>query len=114
MSQSARAPFTCRAFAQTVDRGYYDPRRLLANDLTATWKFDRGNYYGNFPAAGGRGLIAGAASGQGATGSGMGESSVATLGLRFFKSSRMETYWSNELYPGWSATGFGFHMWYDF
>lgn len=105
---------TYRSFAETVDRGYNDPRRLLSNDLTATWKFDRGNYYGNLEASGGRVLVAGAAPGQGATGSGMGESSVATLGLRFTRSSRLETYWSNELYPGWSSTGFGFRLCYDF
>ena len=106
--------FTYRSFAQTADRGYSSPRRLLSNDLTALWKFDRGDYYGNVEASGGHVLIAGPASGQGATGSGMGESSVATLGVRFTKSSRLETYWSDELYPGWSSTGFGFRIWYDF
>ena len=105
---------TYLSFAQSVDRGYHDPRRLLSNDLTATWKFDRGEFYGNFEASGGRVLVAGAASGQGANGSGFGESSVATVGLRITEAARMETYWSNELYPGWNSSGFGFRIWYDF
>lgn len=105
---------TYLSFAQSVDRGYHDPRRLLSNDLTAIWKFDRGDYYGNFEASGGRVLVAGAAAGQGANGSGMGESSLATLGLRLTESARMEGYWSNELYPGWSSTGFGLRVFYDF
>jgi hypothetical protein len=106
--------FNYRSFAMKANHGYYDPRRLISNGLTATWKFDREQYYGNFEASEGHADIKGAAGGLGAANSAMCTSVVATMGLRPSKDVSVEGYWGGEWSAAWSSNALGLKIRYSF
>ena len=106
--------FNYRSFAMKANHGYYDPRRLMSNGLTATWKFDREQYYGNFEASEGHADIKGAAGGLGAANSAMCTSIVATMGLRPSKDVSVEGYWGGEWSAAWSSNALGLKIRYSF
>ena len=106
--------FNYRSFAMKANHGYYDPRRLISNGLTATWKFDREQYYGNFEASEGHADIKGAAGGLGAANSAMCTSIVATMGLRPSKDVSVEGYWGGEWSAAWSSNALGLKIRYSF
>jgi len=106
--------FNYRSFARAANHGYYDPRRLISNGLTATWKFDRDGYYGNFEASEGHADIKGASGGPGAPNSAMCTSVVATMGLRPRKDVSVEGYWGGEWSAAWSSNALGLKIRYSF
>jgi hypothetical protein len=106
--------FNYQSFALAANHGYYDPRRLISNGLTGTWKFDRERYYGNFEASEGYADIKGASGGLGAANSAICTSVVATLGLRPGKDTSVEGYWSGERSAVWSSSALGVRIRYSF
>ena len=106
--------FNYRSFAMKANHGYYDPRRLISNGLTATWKFDRELYFGNFEASEGHADIKGASGGLGAANSAMCTSVVATMGLRPRKDVAVEGYWGGEWSAAWSSNALGLKIRYSF
>ena len=106
--------FNYKSFAMKAENGYYDPRRLISNGLTATWKFDHDGYYGNVEASEGHADIKGAAGGLGAANSAMCTSMVATLGLRPRKDVSFEGYFGGEWSAAWSSNALGLKIRYSF
>ena len=106
--------FNYKSFAMKAEHGYYDPRRLISNGLTATWKFDHDGYYGNVEASEGHADIKDAAGGLGAANSAMCTSMVATMGLRPRKDVTVEGYWGGEWSAAWSSNALGLKIRYSF
>jgi hypothetical protein len=106
--------FVYRSYAMAADHGYYDPRRLISNGLTTTWKFDRDSYYGNLEASEGYADIKDASGGFGAGKSAMCTSMVTTFGLRPAKDVFVEGYWSGEWSAAWNASALGLRVRYSF
>ena len=106
--------FNYKSFAMKAENGYYDPRRLISNGVTATWKFDYDGYYGNVEGSEGHADIKGAAGGLGAANSAMCTSIVATLGLRPRKDVNVEGYFGGEWSAAWSSNALGLKIRYSF
>jgi hypothetical protein len=107
--------FSYMTFAKNPDTGYWAPQKALSHGLSATWSFDRTQYYGrtelglDYESVREIGSLS-----NGPSTSGPGASAGVAFGIRLIKGTELETYWTGNGSPGWNSMNVGISLKYLF
>jgi hypothetical protein len=106
--------FSYKTFAKNPDSGYWAPQKALSDGLSASWSFDRTEYYARTELGLDYDSVREIGKLSNGPSSGPGASAAVAFGIRPIKGTELETYWTGNGSPGWNSMNVGLSLKYLF